>query len=91
MDNVPRGIAILFLARLMDRDCPAWAQAPLREYMKKHDVSYYYSYYYLNNHGIDNKTLQRLRHDKTVTTKTLAKLAAILKCRPEEIIAFQEE
>ena len=87
MDNVPRGIAILFLARLMDRDCPAWAQAPLREYMKKHDVSYYY----LNNHGIDNKTLQRLRHDKTVTTKTLAKLAAILKCRPEEIIAFQEE
>lgn len=61
--------------------------APLRQYMLENN----FTYYYLNNQGIDSRTLQRIRHDKTVTTKTLAKIATLLKCRPEQMIAFVEE
>lgn len=60
--------------------------APLRDYMKQNGVSYYY----LANQGIDNRTLQRIRHDQAITTKTLAKLAAILQCGPEHLIGFVE-
>ncbi len=61
--------------------------APLRKYMQENNITYYY----LNNQGIDSRTLQRIRHDKTVTTKALAKLATLLNCRPEQMIDFVNE
>ncbi len=60
--------------------------SPLREYMKEHGISYYY----LSNQGIDNRTLHRIRHDMPVTTDTLGKLCAILKCQPGQLIDFKE-
>lgn len=61
--------------------------APMREFMKKNGISYYY----LANQGIDAGTLQRLRHDEVVTTKTLANLCRIMRCTPAELICYVEE
>ena len=61
--------------------------APMREYMKKHNISYYY----LSNQGIESATLQRIRHDEPITTVTLGKLCRIMQCAPEDLICYQEE
>lgn len=61
--------------------------APMRAYMEKHGISYYY----LSNQGIDSRTLHRLRHDLIVTTKTLDKLCSIMHCTPADLICYEEE
>ena len=61
--------------------------APMREYMKKNKISYYY----LANQGIESGTLQRIRHDKTVTTDTLGKLCRIMHCTPADLICYLED
>lgn len=57
---------------------------PLREYMEKHNVSFYR----LANEGIDAQTLQRIRHDKPITTETIGKLCGILRCQPGDLIEY---
>lgn len=49
------------------------------------------SYYHLANEGIDPQTLQRIRHDRPVTTDTLDKLCAIMRCQPGDLIAWRRE
>ena len=61
--------------------------APMREYMKKNGISYYY----LANQGIESATLQRIRHDEPITTTTLGRLCGIMNCQPGELICYQEE
>ena len=51
--------------------------APMREYMRIHKISYYY----LANQGIESATLQRIRHDQTVTTATLASCVKLCTAR----------
>ena len=60
--------------------------APMRRYVQEHQISYYY----LANEGIDPQTLQRIRHDQPVTTTTLGKLCRIMRCKPEDLICYQE-
>jgi len=60
---------------------------PMRNYMKKHNVSYYF----LANEGIESKTLQRIRHDRSITITTLAKICKILNCQPGQLIEYIEE
>ena len=60
--------------------------APMRKYMKEHNISYYY----LANEGIESGTLQRIRHDRPVTTTTLGRLCKIMHCHPEDLICYQE-
>ena len=60
---------------------------PLRQYMKEHKISYYY----LANQGIEAPTLQRLRHDKPITTDTLEKLCKIMKCQPGQLIEYIDD
>lgn len=57
---------------------------PMREYLVKHGISYYY----LSNHGIDAQTLQRIRHDRPLTTTTLGKVCEILRCQPGELMEY---
>ena len=59
----------------------------MREYMEKNKMSYYR----LANEGIDAQTLQRIRHDKPVTTETLAKLCRIMRCQPGDLIEYVAE
>lgn len=54
--------------------------------MESHKISYYH----LANEGIDPQTLQRIRHDRPVTTDTLGKLCSIMHCQPGDLIAWEE-
>ena len=60
---------------------------PMREYMKRNKISFYY----LANEGIDSQTLQRIRHDRSITTETLSKLCKIMNCQPEDLIEYINE
>ena len=59
---------------------------PMRQYMEEHHISYYW----LANEGIDAQTLQRIRHDRPITTDTLGRLCAIMRCQPANLIDYQE-
>jgi len=59
---------------------------PMRQYMEEHHISYYW----LTNEGIDAQTLQRIRHDRPITTDTLGRLCAIMRCQPADLIDYQE-
>lgn len=61
--------------------------ALLRAYLKENGISYYY----LSNQGIDAQTLQRIRHDRPITTATLGKLCEILHCQPGDLLFYTEE
>ena len=60
---------------------------PMRRLMQTENISYYR----LANEGIDAQTLQRIRHDRPVTTETLGKLCAIMHCQPGDLIEYLEE
>lgn len=57
---------------------------PLRRRMREQKISYYR----LANLGIESQTLQRLRHDRPITTSTLDKLCAIFECPPGELLEY---
>ena len=60
---------------------------PMRQYMEQHHISFYR----LANEGIDAQTLQRVRHDKPITTETLGKLCEIMNCQPADLIEYIAE
>ena len=47
------------------------------------------SQYQLLKIGIDNKTLDGLKHNKNITVLTLEKLCTIIGCTPNDIIEFK--
>lgn len=55
--------------------------------MKKHNISTYR----LLQSGIDNHTLNNLKHNKNITMLTAEKLCKILDCRIEDIVEFTED
>ena len=57
---------------------------PFRQYIKEHGISYYH----LANEGMDAQTLQRLRHDRPITTDTLGRLCEILGCQPGALVEY---
>lgn len=57
---------------------------PLRQRMRDQKISYYR----LANLGIESQTLQRLRHDRPITTSTLDKLCAIFECSPGDLLVY---
>ncbi len=60
---------------------------PLWETMKIKGISQYK----LLQLGIDNRTLDSLKHNKNITLITLEKLCNILDCTPNDIVAFDKE
>lgn len=59
----------------------------MRQFMEENHISYYR----LANGGIDAQTLQRIRHDKPITTETLGKICCIMKCQPGDLIEYIED
>lgn len=49
------------------------------------------SFYRLANSGIDAQTLQRIRHNKPVTTATLERLCFIMNCQPSDLIEYHRD
>lgn len=60
---------------------------PLWETMKEKKVTQYQ----LLKLGIDNRTLNSLKHNKNVTLLTMEKLCVILDCTPNQIVEFVNE
>ena len=65
----------------------AISYAPLRSMMRLKKISWYQ----LANHGIDPQTLQRLRHDRPVSTITLYRLCQILDCQPGMLLEYSPD
>ncbi|OUO73065.1 helix-turn-helix domain-containing protein [Anaeromassilibacillus sp. An250] len=49
------------------------------------------SYYHLANEGIAPQTLQGIRHDQPITTKTLDRLCRMSECQPGELVEYLED
>ncbi|MBE6581817.1 MAG: helix-turn-helix transcriptional regulator [Ruminococcaceae bacterium] len=61
---------------------------PLYETMKKKGIT---TYKLINEYGISRSLLDRLKHNKPITTVTLNDLCKILTCRVEDILIYIEE
>ena len=46
------------------------------------------TYTLINKHGINPRTINNLKHDKSITLFTMEKLCAILGCQAESIVRF---
>ena len=61
---------------------------PLWKTMKKNGVTTYTLIY---KHGFSAYTITNLRRNKSITMNTLEKLCSVLKCTPNDIVAFVDE
>ena len=61
---------------------------PLYKTMKRRGVT---TYRLINEHGISRSLLDRLKHNKPITTVTLNDLCRILDCRVEDILTYSKE
>ena len=58
---------------------------PLYRTMKSRGVT---TYTLVQQHGISRSLLDRLKHNKPITTVTLNDLCMILNCRVEDVLLF---
>lgn len=61
---------------------------PLYETMKKKGIT---TYKLINNFGISRSLIDRLKHNKPITTVTLNDLCIILDCKVEEILRYERD
>ncbi len=62
--------------------------APFRDLIKKRKISTYFLRTKCGEYNLDNKTIDRLMHDDSVTTYTLNSLCNILDCELSDIVEF---
>ncbi len=58
---------------------------PLYKTMKRKNVS---TYKLINEYGISRSLLDRLKHNKPISTVTLNDLCSFLDCKVEEVIVY---
>ncbi len=61
--------------------------APLYETMRRKNVS---TYKLIKEFGVSRSLLDRLRHDKPISTQTVDDLCAILNCRVEDVMRYKK-
>ena len=61
---------------------------PLWETMKQKGIT---TYTLINKYGINPRTINNLKHNKSITIFTLERLCQILECQAESIVFFYEE
>ncbi len=61
---------------------------PLYKTLKEKGVS---TYKLINEYGISRSLLDRLKHNRPISTVTLNDLCTILHCKVEEILVFTED
>lgn len=59
--------------------------APLWQTMEKRGIT---TYTLINKHNINPRTINNLKHDKSITMHTLERLCEILQCKPNDIVEF---
>lgn len=62
--------------------------APLYETLKKKNIS---TYKLIKEYNISRGLLDRLRHNKPISTVTLNDLCSILDCKVEDILIFVKD
>lgn len=62
--------------------------APFYETIKKKNIS---TYKLINTYNLSRSLIDRLKHDKPITTVTLNDLCKILECRVEDIMVYVDE
>lgn len=62
--------------------------APLYETLKKKNIS---TYKLIKEYNISRGLLDRLRHNKPISTVTLNDLCSILDCKVEDILVFVKD
>ena len=62
--------------------------APLYKTMKEKGVS---TYKLINQYGFSRSLIDRLKHDKPISTVTLNDLCKCLACRVEDVMVYIEE
>lgn len=61
---------------------------PFYRTLKEKGVS---TYKLINEYGISRSLLDRLKHNKPISTVTLNDLCSILRCRVEDVVVFTED
>lgn len=61
---------------------------PFYRTLKEKSIS---TYKLINEYGISRSLLDRLKHNKPISTVTLGDLCTILHCRVEDILVFTED
>ncbi len=61
---------------------------PLYETMKKRGVT---TYRLINEFGLSRSLIDRLKHDKPITTTTVNDLCRILDCRVEDVAEYEKD
>ena len=61
---------------------------PFYETMKKKRIT---TYKLINEYGVSRSLLDRLKHNKPITTVTLSDLCKILECKIEDIALYRED
>lgn len=61
---------------------------PLYRTMKEKNIT---TYKLIHQYGISRSLLDRLKHNKPISTVTLNDLCAILQCRVEDVLVFTED
>ena len=61
---------------------------PLYNTLKEKKIS---TYKLINEHGISRSLLDRLKHNRPISTVTLNDICSILHCRVEDILVFIED
>ena len=49
------------------------------------------TYTLINKHGINPRTINNLKHNKSITMYTLERLCQILDCTPNEVVRFVKD
>ncbi len=58
---------------------------PFWDYLDWHEIS---TYTLINKHHISSSTINRLRHNKPISTETIDKLCKIFDCPVDDIIMY---
>ncbi len=61
---------------------------PLYNTLKEKNIS---TYKLINTYGLSRSLLDRLKHNKPISTVTLNDLCAILDCKVEDILLYEKE
>ncbi len=61
---------------------------PFYETLKKKNIS---TYKLINEFGVSRSLIDRLKHDKPISTVTLNDLCGFLGCRVEDILVYIED
>ena len=46
------------------------------------------TYTLINQHGISSRTINNLKHNRSITLHTLERLCTILNCNPDDVFEF---